>query len=298
MHTITGLFEWSKISRRGFLLATAAIPGLKGQHSSPSCVLASEQEEGPYYIDGAAVRSDITEGKIGMPLTLRIALVDARSCTPLSNAAVDVWHCDAEGVYSGFVADGRGASGRGAGPRGGRDGMPPPPSDWTESFGPRMPPPPPAGRGPRRIDRTRFLRGVQISNQQGTVQFVTVYPGWYDGRAIHIHMKVHLGGDRAADSYAGGHVSHTGQLFFPEDVTEGIAKMQPYAKRLSVHRTTQEQDGVFASQHGASSLVQMERFGSSSIPAGFVATATLAVDPDLTPGPARRGPGGPPPFPR
>lgn len=293
------LLDWSKLSRRGFLLAAAALPSLKGD--VPACVLTSEQEEGPYYIDGGKLRRDITEGKAGMPLTLRVGLLDAKRCGPLSSAAIDVWHCDAEDVYSGFTANSRDEFGAGRGPRDGRGGgmPPPPPPDRMQSFSPDMPPPPPGGRGPRHIDATRFLRGVQITNDQGIVEFATVYPGWYAGRAIHLHLKVHLGGDRSADTYAGGHVSHTGQLFLPEDATERIARMQPYAKHLGVRRTTQEQDGIFRSQHGSNSIVKLERTGNSSGPDGFIATVTFAVDPEATPRPVGgpgRGPSGPPPF--
>jgi len=250
----------------------------------PGCVLAIEQEEGPYYVDGAKIRRDITESKPGVPLLLRVALVYAKRCTPLANAALDIWHCDAEGVYSGFTSGNPG----GPGPRPGS-------LQQMQGFGPGLPPP--GGRRSRKVDATRFLRGVQVSNQQGMVEFATLYPGWYVGRAIHVHLKVHLGGDRAQDTYQGGHVSHTGQFFFPEDVTERIARMQPYAKHLNVGRTTQEQDGIFRSQHGSSSLVHLERAGNSSETDGFIATVTVAVDPDLTPAPAR-GPGGPPPFAR
>lgn len=287
--TNSSLLRWSYLNRRRFLMAAASIPILKAQPGAPGCILTGEQEEGPYYIDSAMLRRDLTEGKPGVPLILRVTVVDATRCAPLPSAAIDIWHCDAEGVYSGFTAEGRDEFGAGRGPRGGRDyGMPPPP-DRLESFAPRMPPPPPGGRGPRRMDGTRFLRGVQITNQAGVVEFATLYPGWYAGRAIHIHLKARVGGGRAGDKYAGGHVSHTGQLFFPEEISEQIAKMQPYAKHSNVPRTTEEQDGIFASQHGSSSIVRLERFGNQ----GFVASVTVAVDPGLTPRPVQG-----PPMPR
>jgi protocatechuate 3,4-dioxygenase beta subunit len=133
----------------------------------------------------------------------------------------------------------------------------------------------------RQTDAKRFLRGVQVTNDQGIVEFATVYPGWYSGRAIHIHTKVHLG----------GHVSHTGQLFFPEDVTADIAKLEPYAKRLNVHRTTQQEDHVFQDQHGSECMVKLARLKKGSNADGFVAAVTLAVDPEATPAPV--GFGGP-----
>ena len=66
-----------------------------------SCVLAPEQTEGPYYVANENVRRNITEGRPGRPLTLRLAVVDASTCKPIKGATVDVWHCDALGNYSG-----------------------------------------------------------------------------------------------------------------------------------------------------------------------------------------------------
>src|SRR5438093_198644 len=67
-----------------------------------SCVLTPEQTEGPYYIAGEKYRRDITEGRPGLPLLLRLRVVDASTCRPIKGAAVDIWHADALGVYSGF----------------------------------------------------------------------------------------------------------------------------------------------------------------------------------------------------
>jgi protocatechuate 3,4-dioxygenase beta subunit len=298
--TQPNLIEWRRLSRRSFLLSAAALaaPAVNRAAADPACVLISEQEEGPYYIDGAKLRANLTESKPGLPLTVRVALVNAKSCEPLRNAALDIWHCDASGVYSGFTAanpDGPG----GRGSRGGRFDGGPPAGPPPEGFGP----PdfgrgggPPGGRGPRKLDETRFLRGVQITNSNGVAEFATIYPGWYSGRAIHVHLKVHMGGSMANETYAGGHISHTGQLFFPEEATERIAKSEPYLKRLSVHRTTQEEDGIFQSQHGAACMVRLEKKSQSSDAAGLIATVTLAVDPDATPrSVGMRGPMGPPP---
>jgi protocatechuate 3,4-dioxygenase beta subunit len=235
--------------------------------SDPSCALTAEQEIGPYYIDDEHLRADITEGKPGLPVKLRIALVDSKRCAPLLNAALDIWHCDASGVYSGFTANSPDGFGGGSPPR--------PPPGGPRGFGPGGPG---SGGGPppmRQTDTKRFLRGVQVTNEEGVVEFATLYPGWYAGRAIHIHLKVHLG----------GHVSHTGQLFFPEDVTADIAKLEPYAKRLNVHRTTQKEDHIFQSQHGSESMVQLARLKKGSNADGFLAKVTLAVDPEATPAP-------------
>ncbi len=160
--------------------------------------------------------------------------------------------------------------------------------------GPDGPGGPGGGPPPSRItDADRFLRGVQVSDKRGLVDFTTVYPGWYEGRTIHIHLKVHLGGTNTDGKYAGGHVSHTGQLFFPEDITQDVAKLEPYAKRLNVHRTTQAEDGIFTGQHGAASMLSMTRLKAASNADGFLATVTLAIDPEATPAPVGAGGRGP-----
>src|SRR5438132_8362107 len=67
-----------------------------------TCVLTPEQTEGPYYIANEHVRRNITEGRSGIPLTLRTTVVDASTCRQIKGAAVDILHADAGGVYSGF----------------------------------------------------------------------------------------------------------------------------------------------------------------------------------------------------
>ena len=265
------------MDRRRFIVSgTAAISAMRVFAAEPACTLVAEQEEGPYYVPAAKLRRVLTEDKSGVPLRLRVRVVNARTCAPLPQAAFDIWHCDAEGVYSGFTA-----MGSGFGP--GRAGRPLP-----DGFRRR------GGRGPgqRKIDATRFLRGVQITDKAGMVEFETLYPGWYQGRAIHIHLKVHLAGT-AQETYEGGHVCHTGQIFLPEELTERIAKMPPYVGNSKVHRTTQAEDHVFQQQHGAGLIASIERpLKSGKDSDGFMASITMAVDPEATP--ARVGFGGGP----
>jgi len=78
----------------------------KGIGTRPDCVLTPEQEEGPFYIDLAKVRQDIVENRPGVPLALVLTVVDSNTCEPIRDAAVDVWHCDALGVYSGEPSEG------------------------------------------------------------------------------------------------------------------------------------------------------------------------------------------------
>ncbi len=102
------------ISRRGLLISTGtALTSLSAFSATPGCTLTSEQEEGPYYIDDETLRRDITEAHPGVPILLAVQLVNAKDRSPLPNAAFDIWHCDATGVYSGFTA----ISPNGGGPR-------------------------------------------------------------------------------------------------------------------------------------------------------------------------------------
>jgi protocatechuate 3,4-dioxygenase beta subunit len=135
-----------------------------------TCVLTPEQTEGPYYVEDARVRRNIREGRPGTPLTLRLTVVNASTCRAIRGAAVDVWHCDALGEYSGVQ---------------GNEGT--------------------------------FMRGVQRTNAKGLATFLTAYPGWYRGRTVHIHVKVHIGGN----------VVHTGQLYFPDSVTDAVYRRAP-----------------------------------------------------------------------
>ena len=129
---LAAMDDGTRISRRatlgklgGLLAGAVAVGGLKaadswsatdeeGSSTGPlgvasgavTCVLAPEQTEGPYYLDDHKVRRNITEGKAGVPLTLRLTVVDASSCKPIKGASVDIWHCDAGGVYSGTSVQG------------------------------------------------------------------------------------------------------------------------------------------------------------------------------------------------
>jgi protocatechuate 3,4-dioxygenase beta subunit len=130
----------------------AAAPGLILPAASV-CVLTPEVTEGPYYTDPKLVRADITEGRPGVPTELQLQVVD-QMCRPLSNARVDVWHCDATGLYSNY--SGQGDTGT------------------TSTVG------------------AMFMRGTQMTGAAGVATFKTVYPSWYRGRTTHIHFKVFL----------------------------------------------------------------------------------------------------------
>jgi protocatechuate 3,4-dioxygenase beta subunit len=179
------------------------------------CVLTPELTEGPYYISGEKLRRDIRDGHRGTLLSLRLRVLNASTCAPIKGAAVDIWHADAAGNYSGF---GAGASSR------------------------------------------TFMRGIQQTDKHGLSLFTTVYPGWYQGRAVHIHVKVHVGGS----------VVHTGQLFFPDAVTAAAYKAQPYAARGGPDMLN-AQDSIFVNG-GKRSMLAVTKSG-----AGYVASIAMGV---------------------
>ena len=163
------LATWPELQRAARAMGMPASAGL--------CKLNAEQEIGPYYVADELLRSDIREGKPGVPLELRLALLDARTCKPIEGAALDIWHCDALGLYSGYTAMNPMGGGPGFGP-GGPGGGPPPGFD-PQGRDPQHPenrPGPPEGMGPAGMgpppamhptDKLTFLRGIQLTDQAG-----------------------------------------------------------------------------------------------------------------------------------
>jgi protocatechuate 3,4-dioxygenase beta subunit len=184
--------------------------------SAASCLLAPELTRGPFYLPDEKVRRNIREGQPGVALALRLAVVDASSCKPIRGAAVDVWHADAAGEYSGIGSNG--TSGR------------------------------------------TFLRGVQRTDARGIARFDTVYPGWYQGRAVHIHVMVHVSGD----------VAHTGQLFFDDALTDTVFTRKPYSAR-SARDVRNAGDGIYGNG-GSRSLLRVKRQGR-----GYLGTISMGV---------------------
>ncbi|KOV98495.1 protocatechuate dioxygenase [Streptomyces sp. NRRL B-1140] len=201
------------------------------------CTLTKELTEGPYYLDGQYVRSDIREDKTGIPLKLTLTVVDDDTCVPLKNALVELWHCDALGEYSGFVGN----------------------------------------NGHDEPDNGTFLRGGVLTDASGVAAITTVYPGWYRGRCVHIHVKVHTNVTLTPDgSFTGGRELHTGQLFFAETITTKVAALATY-KVNTVPRTTLARDSIYDDGGAASGLLTLTPLGSTTS-AGYAGTLTLGVE--------------------
>jgi protocatechuate 3,4-dioxygenase beta subunit len=173
--------------------------------AAPVCVVQPQQTEGPYFSDLMLNRSDVrsdppsTALKPGAPLALTFNVTEmsaSGACSALAGAQVDIWQCDALGVYSDAVDPNFKTVGQ------------------------------------------KFLRGYQVTDAKGLARFTTIYPGWYAGRAVHIHFKI-----RTNPKGQGGQ-EFTSQLYFDESMTDRVHAAAPYASK-GKGRTRNEQDGIF-----------------------------------------------------
>lgn len=183
---------------------------------APSCVVRPALMEGPYFVDELLNRSDIrsdpSDGSVreGAPLylTFNVSQITADGCVALPGAFVDIWHCDADGVYSDVV---------------------------DRSFN---------------TVGQKFLRGYQETDANGQAQFLTIYPGWYNGRAVHIHFKIRT-------FLNNGGAEFTSQLFFDEEFTDLVYQQEPYAS-TGQRTVLNEQEGIFQQSGGQLTLTVSE----------------------------------------
>ena len=163
--------------------------------------------------------------KDGAPLdlTLVVSGLRAGSCAQLAGAHVDIWHCDAMGVYSGVEDPGFNTVGQ------------------------------------------SFLRGYQLTDDAGEARFRTIYPGWYAGRAVHIHFKVRT------DPGAVRGLEFTSQLYFDDAFSDQVFAAAPYAGR-NAPRTKNEQDGIFRNENGRQLILEVTRAGE-----GYASTFDIGL---------------------
>ena len=199
-----------------------------------ACLLSPEQTEGPYPTVTQIERRDIREDLAGHPLRLGLQVVD-ESCEPIPGAVVEIWHCDTDGDYSAYADCG------------------------TQDD---------AGEG------TTFLRGSQTANDEGIVEFISNYPGWYRGRAVHIHTKVHLDDSTVL----------TSQIYFEDELNSEIFRESPYRGDPD---TTNTEDSV---SRGDPASNGTQAFASEDAQlAGTRALLVLGVDPNASSARSGRG---------
>ncbi len=221
------------LRRTAVALAEAGQVREASLEGSPHCVAQPEQTEGPFFVDTALERSDIRHDpktgrvSVGAPLALRFVLsrmTPTGACAVLPGAHVDIWHCDAAGVYSGVEDRSRDTLGQ------------------------------------------QFLRGYQVSDAGGVVNFTTIYPGWYRGRAVHIHFKVRVPG-------VGGRTDEfTSQLYFPDELTDRVHAREPYAAHKG-QRLLNSRDMIF--REGSTQLI-LPLVGQGD---GYASTYRIAMRP-------------------
>jgi protocatechuate 3,4-dioxygenase beta subunit len=186
--------------------------------------------EGPFFVDEMLNRSDIrtdpTTGVVssGTPLALsfNVSRVANSACTPLTGAYLDVWHCDAGGVYSDVSGSSR-----------------------------------------------KFLRGYQITDANGVATFTSIYPGWYSGRAVHIHFKLRL--------FAGSTKTYefTSQFFFNDALTDSVYTQSPYSSR-GARNTRNANDGIYNSLSANDKAALTLQASTTS--GGYAGVINLAVN--------------------
>lgn len=209
--------------------ATAELPALEEVNATlpTGCVVRPELTEGPLFVEEDLNRSDIrldpsngqmSEG-VQLDLTFHVSTIADSACTPLAGVQVDIWHCDADGIYSDTSALGMNSVGQ------------------------------------------KFLRGYQISDENGMARFTTIYPGWYAGRAVHIHVKM-----RTGDGY-----DFTSQLFFDDTLTDQVFANAPYSSR-GERALRNDDDGIYGQSGGQMMLTV------NQVESGYTATFDVALD--------------------
>ncbi|PBK91738.1 aromatic compound dioxygenase [Armillaria gallica] len=204
---------------------------------------------GPYWVDGEYVRKDIHEDQAGLYTYVDLELIDYTTCeTVAADIFVDIWHCNATGVYSGVVASGNGDSGVG-----------------------------------ENLNAT-FLRGIQPTTEGGYVQFETIFPGWwspfghYTGRTPHIHVLAH--GDGTAfdnGTFKTSSDRHVGQVYFDQDLITAVEETSPYNTNTQSF-TTNAQDGILGQAADDIDPVLEYVYLGDDITDGLLAWGSMGID--------------------
>jgi len=214
--------------------------------AQPAYLLSPEQIVGPYFRNPKLIRRNISEGLDGIPLVLRLTIIDAMTREPVNGAIVDIWHCNARGAYSG----------------------------WSKVNPDKEVDVGDIGAIPRTDDET-YLRGGQFTDQKGIVRFTTIYPGFYAGRALHIHVAIRV---TAGNNYLEErHVAWVGQLYFPEVASRSVLNAREYSGR-TVTALTNDEDYFYTSMGGEASTLNVHTLGRDSKEDGFFGQMTIGID--------------------
>ncbi|GAA5938977.1 hypothetical protein JCM1841_002728 [Sporobolomyces salmonicolor] len=250
--------------------------------ANQTCILTPTVTEGPYYLNGELLRTSLAEDEPGVPLTLDIGVLDINTCEPLENVMVELWHCNATGSYSFFTtatldAPGGGSGGgNGTGPGFSGNGTAPGANGYATA----------ASSLTKRSetgtnDDGTFCRGGYSTNDAGLVEFTSVFPGYYTGRTVHIHVMVRKDYEIAENGTIiarSGTVINEGQIFFDEALIAQVLNTSAYLNTTQ-SRTYNDEDSILASALDSSwnPFVDYELVGDSILD-GVFGSITLGVD--------------------
>jgi protocatechuate 3,4-dioxygenase beta subunit len=211
----------------GTTSATSGSGTTSGTTSSGSCTTTPSETEGPFptKTPSSFVTNNITGDRTGVPLTIKITINNKNgSCAALSGVIVDIWHCDKDGNYSEY-----------------------------------------GGSGMQSVNYTtvNFLRGRQVTDANGLVSFTSIFPGWYSGRAPHVHIHVYD---------ASGNSLLVTQIAFPADVCNTVYTTATNYYTRGTQDTSNTQDNVF-SDTLASELATV----TGSVANGYILTKDITV---------------------
>ena len=201
--------------------------------TSGSCIVTASETEGPYpYVGGESTnpldRSDVTAGQTGVPLTLSFVVVDANnSCNVVTGARVDIWHCNKDGYYSGYANQN-------------------------------------SGLGAKSYVGETWLRGYQLTDSTGIAKFSTIYPGWYSGRATHIHIEV----------FVNGVMKKTTQICFSESINNVVYASSLYSSH-GINPLTNEADGILG--NSLTDLANETVSLTGSVAEGYSGSYTIGI---------------------
>lgn len=232
-HNVTGIYDWDVFTPNSMVFA-----------ANTSCILAPEITDGPYYVEGEMIRSNVKESEFseGVDLWLEVQYIDSETCEPVPNIWVDIWNANATGFYSGIVATDNEVG-------------------WN----------------------TTFLRGLQMTDLDGIVTFSTIFPGHYEGRAIHTHLLAHTNSTVYVNqTISVGTVSHIGQLFYPDILREDVEALYPYT--LNTQAITTNDEDMWAKVQAADGYDPFPEFLylGDSISDGLMAWIQIGINTSLS----------------
>ncbi|RSL95644.1 hypothetical protein CDV31_013813 [Fusarium ambrosium] len=198
------------------------------------------------------VRHDLRESQKGIDFYLDIGVIDIETCEPLQGTALTIWNCNATGSYSSFT------------------GIDPDTSELLDGW---------TKRQDGTTDNETFLRGIQVTDENGMIEFLTKFPGYYITRTTHIHVTAQTNVSTGT-SYSSSSVQHVGQLFFEETLLNRVYQHSPYNEHLAtLNRTTNSEDSLYssASSDGYSAVISVSQI-TKDIEDGLVGYITIGVN--------------------